>query len=164
MSEDNLPTNNFVLQNRRYDRQKCFVACSKSARWTKDLLAACEEVLSRPEFNLELDYAGKSFAPDMSLQQKALELIANAHYGIYDLSCWEDKGQCQLPRNVHVELGMAIALNRPTLMLRNASNHHLKLPECLESMSGLILEFSGTTTLKRSRIRRTTRFQFLWRP
>lgn len=148
MTEDNLPMDNLVLQYRSYDRQKCFIGYSKSARWTEDLIGACEKVLSRPEFNLELDYADKSFAPDVLLQNKALELIANARYGIYDLSCWEnDRGEWQLPRNVYVELGMAIALNRPTLMLRNNCNRHLKLPKCLESMSGSILEFSGTTTL-----------------
>jgi len=150
MSEDNLrPTN--LMQYRSYERQKCFVAFSKATTWNEDLLIACEEVLSRPEFNLELDYASKSFAPDVSLQEKALKLIANARYGIYDLSCWEDeRGEWQLPRNVYIELGMAIALNRPTLMLRNECNRHLKLPDCLETMSGLILEFRGATTLKQT--------------
>lgn len=145
------PLSNLALQYRSYNRQKCFVACSQLAPWTEDLLGACKEVLTRPEFNLEPDYAGKGFDSGVSLQQKALELIANARYGIYDLSCWQDeRGEWQLPRNVYVELGMAIALNRPALMLRHNRNRHLKLPACLESMSGMILEFGGTTTLKRT--------------
>lgn len=148
MSEGTSPGKNDAPR-RRYDRQKCFVAFSKSAKWNEDLMAACEEVLSRPEFNLELDYASKSVYLSGPLQQKALTLIANARYGIYDLSCWEDE-QGQLPRNVYVELGMAIALNRPMLLLRNECNNHLKLPDCLESMRGMILEFGGVTTLKRT--------------
>lgn len=154
MSQDNSPTKS-LARYQSYARQKCFVAFSKSAKWNEDLLTACEEVLSRPEFNLELDYASKSPYLSGSLQEKALALIANSRYGIYDLSSWEnERGEWQLPRNVYVELGMAIALNRPTLLLRNESNHHLKLPDSLESMSGLILTFGGATTLKRTLVQR----------
>src|SRR4029453_6499447 len=46
-----------------------------------------------------------------------------------------------------IELGMAIALNRPTILLRHASNQRLPLPECLHNLS--MLEFAGETTLKR---------------
>ena len=134
-----------------YTRQKCFLAYSEQAPWSVDLLATCEAVLSQPAYNLEVDYARKHFAADVPLRQKALELIANARYGIYDLSCWrqDDRSPWQPPRNVFIELGIAIALNRPLLLLRHASNRDLPLPQCLQSLSHPILEFSGTTTLKK---------------
>jgi DNA-binding response OmpR family regulator len=137
-------------QYQTYERQKCFIAYTEQAGWSDDLLSACQGVLSRPEFNLEPDYARKHFHPDIPLRQKALELIANARYGIYDFSYWRDeKGMWHMPCNIFIELGMAIAFNRPTLLLRHASNRELELPECLQSIRGHILEFSGQTTLKR---------------
>jgi hypothetical protein len=134
-----------------YDRRKCFVAYSEQAPWAVDLLGACEEILSQPAYNLEIDYARKHFAADVPLRQKALELIANAHYGIYDLSYWRENERSlwQMPRNVMIELGIAIALNRPILLLRHASNRDLPLPNILQGLSDRILEFSGTTTLKK---------------
>jgi hypothetical protein len=139
-------------QYQTYNRQKCFIAYSEQAYWSADLLGACEQVLSKPEFNLEPDYARKHFASDVPLRQKAIELIANARYGIYDLSCWraDDKSPWQMPRNVFIELGIAIALNRPTLLLRHASNKEegLELPNCLQSLGEQILEFSGKHSLK----------------
>lgn len=138
-------------QYQTYTRQKCFIAYSEQAHWAVDLLSACEEVLSQPEYNLEADYARKHFAADVPLRQKALELIANARYGIYDLSFWrqDERSPWQMPRNVMIELGIAIALNRPILLLRHASNRDLPLPKGLQGMSDQILEFSGPTTLKK---------------
>ena len=138
-------------QYQTYSRQKCFVAYSEQAPWSVDLLSACEEVLSQPEYNLEADYARKHFAADVPLRQKALELIANARYGIYDLSYWrqDERSPWQMPRNVMIELGIAIALNRPILLLRHANNRDLPLPKGLQGTSDQILEFSGTTTLKK---------------
>lgn len=138
-------------QYQTYSRQKCFIAYSENAYWSVDLLSACEEVLSQPEYNLEVDYARKHFAADMPLRQKALELIANARYGIYDLSYWrqDERSSWQMPRNVMIELGIAIALNRPILLLRHASNRELPLPKGLQGISDRILEFSGTVTLKK---------------
>jgi hypothetical protein len=150
-SEEFQGTSKLIPQYQTYERQKCFIAYTEQALWSDDLLSACQEILSRPEFNLEPDYARKHFDPDIPLRQKVLELIANARYGIYDLSYWRDeRGEWQMPRNVFIELGMAIALNRPTLLLRHASNREVELPECLKSVSGHILEFSGETTLKRA--------------
>ena len=60
-------------QYQNYNRQKCFIAYSEQANWSADILSACEEVLSQPEFNWEPDYARKHFAPDATLRQKALE-------------------------------------------------------------------------------------------
>jgi RNA recognition motif-containing protein len=133
-----------------YTRQKCFIAYSEQAPWSVDLLSACKEVLNQPEYNLEVDYARKHFAADMPLRQKALELIANARYGIYDLSYWrqDERSSWQMPRNVMIELGIAIAWNRPIFLLRHASNRELPLPEVLQGLSEQILEFSGSTTLK----------------
>lgn len=137
-------------QYQNYNRQKCFVAYSEQTDWSEDLLSACEEVVSQAPFNLELDYARKHFASDVTLREKALELIANSRCGIYDFSYWQNSsGEWQIPRNVLIELGIAIALNRPTLLLRHANNSLLELPECLKGLSGYILEFSGYTTLKR---------------
>ncbi|HKS40561.1 MAG TPA: DNA-directed RNA polymerase subunit alpha C-terminal domain-containing protein [Blastocatellia bacterium] len=133
-----------------YSRQKCFIAYSQKAYWSCELLQACEEILGEPEFNLEPDYAGKHFDPNITLLQKALELIANARYGIYDLSEWKDrKSEWQLPRNVLIELGMAVALNRPTLLLRHTSSKDRELPEILKSVQGYVLEFGGYETLKK---------------
>src|ERR1051325_9313767 len=150
MSEDNLRASGGLRpQHQTYKQQKCFIAFSQSAAWRDDLMGACQEVLRRPVFDLTLDYAGRNFDPDVTLREKALELIANARYGIYDLSYWQDElGAWHMPRNVFIELGMAIALNRPTLLLRHANNKDLEVPEYLKSMGGLLLEFSGETTLK----------------
>ncbi len=131
-------------------RQKCFIGYTESAPWSDDLISVCNEILTLPKFNLEPDYASKHFDPSVTLREKALELIANSRYGIYDLSYRKDQqGNWHLPHNVFIELGIAIALNRPTLLLRHANNKHIELPECLKSASGLILEFSGATTLKK---------------
>jgi nucleoside 2-deoxyribosyltransferase len=138
-------------QYRSYERQKCFVAHSHEARWRDDILSTCNQVL--PEFGLEPWYAADHFDPIRPLRDKMVELIANTRYGIYDVSYWrkDNKGEWVMPRNVLIELGVAIALNRPTLLLRHAENRvsELKLPKCLESVSENILEFSGSTTLQR---------------
>jgi transcription antitermination factor NusG len=148
MTEDSIAV--LQLKYQTYARQKCFIGYSEQAPWAVDLLSACEEVLSHL-YNLEIDYARKHFAVDGTLRQKAFELIANARYGIYDLSFWrrDDRSPWQMPRNVMIELGMAIALNRPILLLRHASNRDLALPEGLQGISNQILEFSGTSTLKK---------------
>jgi hypothetical protein len=133
-----------------YHRQKCFLGYSEQAEWTPDLLGACEEVLRRPEFDLEPDCAVWNFDAEVPLRQKVLELIANARYGIYDVSCWRDAaGVWHLPRNVLIELGMAIALNRPALLLRHLSSPEERLPACLAGLAGHIVCFAGETTLKR---------------
>jgi RNA polymerase sigma factor (sigma-70 family) len=133
-----------------YRRQKCFLGYSEQAEWTPDLLGACEEVLRRPEFDLEPDCAVWNFDAEVPLRQKVLELIANARYGIYDISCWRDAtGAWHLPRNVLIELGMAIALNRPALLLRHLSSPEERLPACLAGLAGHVVCFAGETTLKR---------------
>jgi CheY-like chemotaxis protein len=137
-----------------YDRQKCFIGYSQQAYWAKDLLAACHEVLSTPRFNLEIDYASKHFNPNITLRKKAVELIANSRFGIYDLSYWrqDSSSEWQLPNNVFIELGIAIGLNRPTLLLWNEKNTKVGLvfPQCLESIRDKVLVWSGTTTLKKA--------------
>ncbi len=138
-------------QYKHYKRQKCFIAYSERAPWTPDLLSACSEVLGRPKFDLEPDSARKHFKPGLSLLDKALELIANARYGIYDLSYWpDDRHEWEMPRNVLIELGIAIALNRPTFLLRHARNREagLSIPECLRGCEDHIIEFGGESTLK----------------
>lgn len=133
-----------------YTQQKCFIAYSEQAHWSVDLLDVCEEILNRPEYNFEVDYARKHFAANASLRQKVLELIANARCGIYDISYWRlnERSSWQMPRNVMIELGIAVALNRPILLLRHANNRELPLPECLQCLSDQILEFCGIEALK----------------
>jgi serine/threonine protein kinase len=149
--ETSSKTGGLSPQYRSYERQKCFVAHSHEARWRDDILSTCDQVL--PEFGLEPWYAADHFDPIRSLRDKMVELIANTRYGIYDLSYWrkESKSDWVMPRNVFIELGVAIALNRPTLLLRHTENRvsGLKLPMCLESISEYVLEFSGSTTLQR---------------
>jgi stage V sporulation protein S len=134
-----------------YPRQRCFVGHSHEAAWRDDLLAACAEAL--PPFGLEPWYAADHFDPTHPLREKVAQAIANARYGIYDLSSWQDQqGAWHMPRNVLIELGMAIALNRPALLLRHSSNAGLPLPAYLEGVA--LLEFAGEATLKRALERR----------
>ena len=82
-----------------YECQKCFVGHSRETEWCDDILSACAEVL--PRFGLEPWYAADHFDPTKPLRDKVVELVANARYGIYDLSSWRDKsGEWHLPRNV----------------------------------------------------------------
>lgn len=143
---DENPQIGLIPDYQTYERQKCFLAYSEGAFWSVDLKNACERALK--PFNLEMDYATKHFDPDVYLHEKARQLIANARCGIYDLSYWKSDGTWQVPRNVFIELGMAIALNRPALMLRHSSNHDLPLPECLKSIARQIIEWSGDPTLE----------------
>jgi serine/threonine-protein kinase len=148
--EQTFPTGGLNPEYHNYDKQRCFVGHSLDAPWREDLITICSEVL--PDFELEAWYAADHFTPTKSLRQKVVELIANTRYGIYDLSYWrkDDKSEWQMPRNVFIELGIAIALNRPMLLLRHSSNRvgNLSLPQCLESISTHILEFSGAATLR----------------
>jgi hypothetical protein len=68
-----------------YAKQQCFLGYSEGAEWTPDLLAGCDEALR--DFDLELVRADQHFDADVPLRRKVLELIANARYGIYDVSC-----------------------------------------------------------------------------
>jgi len=145
--ESTQPTGGLRAEYKSYESQKCFVGHSHEAEWRDDILSACAEVL--PKFGLEPWYAADHFDPTKPLRDKVVELIANARYGIYDLSSWQDKnGEWYLPRNVWIELGMAIALNRPALLLRHTSNEVLPLPACLQGVE--LLEFAGETTLKKA--------------
>src|SRR5262244_3131041 len=73
---------------RTYNQQKCFIAYTHKASWSEDILAACTEVL--PRFGLEAWYADDQFEPGRSLKEKVVEMIANARYGIFDLSAMYD--------------------------------------------------------------------------
>jgi len=138
-----------------YGRQRCFIGhthegYTREVKRRDDILEACEQVL--PKFSLEPWYADhpSRFDPTMPLRDKIVEMIANARYGIYDLSYWQkdrnnDKSEWIIPRNVFIELGMAIALNRPTLLLQRAESREKGpgLPKCLDSKSSEILVYSG---------------------
>jgi transcriptional regulator with XRE-family HTH domain len=136
----------------KYDHQQCFVGHSHKAPWRDDIISACEKTL--PKFGLHPWYADDQFEPTKSLRDKVVEMVANARYGIYDLSWWrpDEQSDWKMPQNVLIELGMAIALNRPTLLLRHAENRAsgLPLPTCLDSISQRIVEFSGGPTLKQA--------------
>lgn len=129
-----------------YSFQKCFIGHSLGAEWSEDVQSACEEVL--PKFNLEPWYAAENYTPTKTLRNKVVELIANCRYGVYDISSWQDKeGNWYLPRNVYIEVGIAIALNRPMLLLLRNSNKTVNLPACFEGLE--IVKFSGKNTLKK---------------
>jgi predicted protein tyrosine phosphatase len=136
--------------NQKYTHQKCFVGHSHKAPWHDDIISACEETL--PKFGLQPWYADDQFEPTKSLRDKVVEMVANARYGLYDLSWWrpDEQSAWKMPQNVLIELGMAIALNRPVLLLRHAENRAsgLSLPACLDSINQRIVEFSGGPTLK----------------
>lgn len=130
-----------------YSSQKCFIGHSLGTEWSKDVQSACEEVL--PQFNLEPWYAAENYTPTKTLRNKVVELIANCRYGVYDISSWQDReGNWHLPRNVYIEVGIAIALNRPMLLLVHNSNNSVSLPACFEGLE-IIVEFSGKNTLKK---------------
>lgn len=145
--ENTQNTGGLCPEYKSYERQKCFVGHSTEAAWRDDLLSACAEIL--PKFDLEPWYAADHFDPTKPLREKVVQLIANARYGIYDLSSWQDKsGKWHLSRNVFIELGMAITLNRPVLLLRHTSNKALPLPDCFQGLN--LIEFTGDHTLKKA--------------
>jgi serine/threonine protein kinase len=137
-----------------YERQKCFIGLSHGARWREEIVSTCDEVLPALGFNLEPWYADDYYDPTKPLLDIVVEMIANARYGIYDLSYWrkDDTSEWVMPRNVFIELGIAIALNRPTLLLQHEESRQEgpKLPESLESIRDRILPFTGNYTLKKA--------------
>jgi len=138
---------NLSTKYRDYSIQKCFIGHSFEAAWRDDIISACNNVL--PKFNLEPCYASDYFDPTKPLRDKALEFIANSRYGIYDLSNWDDNnGNWHSPYNVLIEIGMAIILNRPMLLLRHSNNSTLPLPVCLDGVD--LVEFSGEVTLSKA--------------
>lgn len=134
-----------------YAHQQCFVAYPHAAEWRDDVVGACNEVL--PKFGLQPRYAKEHFDPTQTLRDGILEFIDNSHCGIYDISSWQDhQGRWHLCQNVFIELGIAIALNRPTVLLRHATNKKLPLPICLQGLE--MLDFAGTDTLKKALTKR----------
>lgn len=131
--------------------QQCFIAHSYNALWHPTIVEVCQEVL--PRFGLQPWYADEHFDTTIPLREKVVEMIATTRYGIYDLSYWKPRGstQWEMPRNVLIELGMAIALNRPMLLLRHAENEacNIALPVCLQGIEQ-IYTFTGTTTLRKA--------------
>jgi serine/threonine protein kinase len=154
------PTGNLDPLYQRYERQKCFIGYSPAAPWGQDLVETCNEVLA--EFDMDPWYESEHFDPTQSLRDKVIEMIANTRCGIYDISHWrkDNKGEWHLPCNVFIELGIAIALNRPLLMLRHTNNTvaQLRLPECLESVTALV-EFKSLASLKQLLRERLTQWQ-----
>ncbi len=147
MSSETDNTGGLQPEYKAYKHQKCFVGHSHEAEWRDDILSACVEVL--PKSGLEPWYAAEYFEPTKPLRDKVVTLIANTLYGIYDLSSWQDRNsEWHSPNNVYIELGMAIALNRPALLLRHTSNRNLLLPECLQNIE--LVEFAGEATLKKA--------------
>ena len=146
MSEIKFPDSDGLRRTyQTYKKQKCFVAYSHNSSWRPVIVKICKEVLAQPNFGLEPWFADEHFNSTATLRNKVVEMIANARYGIYDISYWrkDEKGSWEMPRNVLIELGMAIALNRPALLLRHIDNrmHGLELPKSLESVT--VHEFQG---------------------
>lgn len=130
-----------------FNRQKCFVGHSKDAEWLGDIQSACDMIL--PKFNLEPYYATDHFDPTTPLRDKVVDMIANSRFGIYDISYWRDPSSMwQMPRNVLIELGIAVAINRPTLLARHTSNDKLALPSIFEGLP--FVPFAGETTLAKA--------------
>jgi len=129
--------------------QKCFVAHSYQAEWHDTIEAVCNELL--PEYGLQPWYAEYNYDPTTTLRDKVVSMIDSAPYGIYDLSYWRAKEHDPwvMPCNVLIELGIAIALNRPTLLLRHTGNRlaKLELPKSIQSVTQ-IREFSGDYSLE----------------
>src|SRR5947209_7766147 len=90
--------------------QHCFIGHSQAAPWRETFEQVCGEVL--PNFGLKPWYADKHYQGTVPLLQKVVNMIATTRYGIYDLSYWRtnDHSTWTMPRNVLIELGMAIAL------------------------------------------------------
>jgi hypothetical protein len=139
------------LQPSEQAAQQCFIAHSYNALWHPTIVEVCQEVL--PRFGLQPWYADEHFDTTLPLREKVVEMIATTRYGIYDLSYWKPRGstQWEMPRNVLIELGMAIALNRPMLLLRHAENEacNIALPACLQGIEQ-ICTFTGATTLRKA--------------
>jgi hypothetical protein len=125
------------LQSNQQNYQQCFIGHSQGASWRQTFEQVCEEVL--PKFDLKPWYANKQYQGSVPLRQKVVNMIATTCYGIYDLSYWRENDHSPwiMPRNVLIELGMAIALNRPMLLLRHCENREcsLTLPTCLEGIA-----------------------------
>lgn len=131
---------------------KCFMGLSNQTRLFDDVVSTSKKVL--PKFGLEPWYAHSYFDPTKSLQDVVVKIIDSSPYGIYDLSYWQKDTNSEwvMPRNVFIELGMAIALNQPMLLLQEAEsiNPGPKLSKCLDDIRNRILPFTGPTTLKKA--------------
>ena len=134
--------------------QKCFVAHSHQAGWYNTIEAVCNELL--PEYGLEPWYAEYDYDPTTTLRDKIVSMIDSAPYGIYDLSYWRanESSPWVMPRNVLIELGIAIALNRPTLLLRHTGNRSagIALPKSIQSVQ--VCEFAGGEYTLKDALRR----------
>src|SRR5579859_3955872 len=132
------------VSHQQNEPQKCFVAHSYQAEWHETIEAVCNELL--PEYGLQPWYAEYNYDPNTTLRDKIVSMIDSAPYGIYDLSYWrkDEHSPWAMPCNVLIELGIAIALNRPTLLLRHTGNGiaGIALPKSLQSISQ-IYEFTG---------------------
>lgn len=126
------------------DQQKCFIAHSYEAEWHDTIEEVCNDLL--PEYGLQPWYAEHNYDPTTTLRNKVVTMIDAARYGIYDLSYWRSNEQSSwiMPCNVLIELGIAIALNRPTILLRHTESRiaNIELPESIKSVTQ-INEFTG---------------------
>ena len=154
------PTGKLDPLYQRYERQKCFIAYSPESPQSQDLVDTCKEILD--EFKMDPWYESDHFDPTQPLREKVVEMIANTRCGIYDISLWrkDDKDEWHLPCNVFLELGIAIALNRPLLILRHTENvvAEFPLPPSLEGSASLV-EFKNFTRLEPLLRERLTQWQ-----
>src|SRR6266566_4953748 len=153
MKDEKAPKSDEISSNERINEMStCFIGLSEQTRLFDDVINACQEIL--PRFGLKPCYAHDHFDPRKSLQDTVVEMISHADYGIYDLSHWQGKTNDEwiMPRNVFIELGIAIALNRPILLLQDTESIKSgpRLPECLEGIRDRILPFSGPYKLKKA--------------
>lgn len=124
--------------------QKCFIAHSYEVEWHDTIEGVCNDLL--PEYGLQPWYAEHHYDPTTTLRDKVVTMIDNARYGIYDISYWRtnEHSPWSMPCNVFIELGIAIALNRPIILLRHTENRiaRIELPRSIQSIT-YISEFTG---------------------
>ena len=140
----------YEAPHQKDESKKSFVAHSYQAEWHDTIEAVCNELL--PEYGLQPWYAEYNYDPTTTLRDKIVSMIDNAPYGIYDLSYWRanEGSPWVMPCNVLIELGIAIALNRPTILLRHVGNRmaEISLPKSIQSVAQKICEFTGDYSLE----------------
>ncbi len=104
--------------------------------------ADLREALSRAlgDFGVQPLCADDDYRPGHILC-KICALIQSTPFGVYHLTSQQNR---------NVELGIAVTLNRPTLLLWNGKEPGVQLPEFLRSLRDRIVEFTGMATLKRA--------------
>ncbi len=146
--------NELVLSNKSDDKlhqyPKCFISLSQQTRHYANIIGFCDRVL--PSFDLSPLYAPTFSDEGDSSLNEVINMINNASYGIYDLSYWRKDAESQglAPGNEFIELGIAMGLNRPVLLLLDSDmmKAGVQLPRGLEDLRDQIVPIAGTSSFK----------------